>query len=878
MLAATLLLASAMCAADPTAGLKVPDGFIVTQFAGPELANDIHCLHIDTAGRVLVAGRGYVRYLPDTNGDGKADEAVDVIPPPPDGPMGLLWEGDTLFVTSDGGVKRFRKVDGKGPTKEKPELVLKLKTGGEHDAHAVKRGPDGKLWVLGGNMAGVTAKTISAKDSPVKEPVAGCLLRLNDDGSEVEVIADGFRNPYDFDFDHRGTPYTFDSDNERCVGLPWYEPTRVYRVLAGGNYGWLNPQHAQTWRKPPYFADVVPPLVTAGRGSPTGVAYYRHTQFPKPYRGGFFYADWTFGKIWYTHPADGKPTATAFLESTGDTGFAPTGLAVHPKTGDLYVSVGGRGTRGAVYRITWTKGDSGEPIPFIPAALPKWEPPPLPTAEDWTNAKTAVDKLRVVRGWQRAAGDLVDPKLIGTVWEGYSLRRPVEKADIADMVKVARASFPDPNADVSRELSRFLAAVEDDDADLIDRMTEYVPNRIDPIEWVHYLIVLGRLKGKRSEAGTSLIAGYLVHLDILHEQLGLARDRHWPLRLTEVATALCEKDPRLLNAVVTHSWFGHPEHLWLARLPGVDRVAAAKAFVATAAKVKNYEWSAGHAEFVAELPEATRRPLLLTLADRGFADAVAVLLAKQPTEQDRERYVAGLSAASANVVAACAKALAKLPTRDTAELAPLIRSLRRFADPKADAAVRKEVLALLKLRTGQPHDDVTKWEAWLAETHPELAKKLTAGGYDAAAWKKRLSEVNWDRGDAAKGKVLFAQAQCAACHNGGTAIGPSLAGVGKRFGRDDLLTAILEPSRDIPPRYRTTRFITADEKVYEGVVIYEAPDGVILQTAADTTIRLAGKSVEAKQPGALSLMPSGLLDTFSAADLADLVAYLKGLQ
>src|SRR5207249_3616251 len=45
-----------------------------------------------------------------------------------------------------------------------------------------------------------------------------------------------------------------------------------------------------------------------------------------------------------------------FLRATGDNGFAPTGAVVHPQTGDLYVSIGGRGTRGAVYRIRHTAG------------------------------------------------------------------------------------------------------------------------------------------------------------------------------------------------------------------------------------------------------------------------------------------------------------------------------------------------------------------------------------------------------------------------------------------------------------------------------------------------------------------------------------------
>jgi putative heme-binding domain-containing protein len=294
--------------------------------------------------------------------------------------------------------------------------------------------------------------------------------------------------------------------------------------------------------------------------------------------------------------------------------------------------------------------------------------------------------------------------------------------------------------------------------------------------------------------------------------------------------------------------------------------------------VKNYDWAAGHVEFVAELPEADRRPLLLKLYDRGLTDAVVTQLAKQPKADDRERFVAGLSSMSAGVTSASAKALAGMRTDGTTELIPLIRALRRFSDPKTDVAVRKEVVALLQARTGQKFDDMAKWEAWLTEKHPELAKKLTAGGYDAAAWKKRLAEVNWDAGDITRGKAVFTRAQCAACHTGGSAVGPSLAGVGKRFGRDDLLTAILDPSRDIPARYRTTKVYTTDDKVYEGAIIYEATDGVILQTGADATVRIAGKNIESMKPGTLSLMPVGLMDPLTAAEIADLMAYLKGLE
>ena len=119
-----------------------------------------------------------------------------------------------------------------------------------------------------------------APTSPIREPVAGCLLRFTPDLKQSEIVADGFRNAYDFDFNPDGELFTYDSDNERCVALPWYEPTRFYHVIPGGRHGWLSPQRGTFWRMPPYFADVVAPLATLERGSPTGCVCYRHVQFP----------------------------------------------------------------------------------------------------------------------------------------------------------------------------------------------------------------------------------------------------------------------------------------------------------------------------------------------------------------------------------------------------------------------------------------------------------------------------------------------------------------------------------------------------------------------------------------------------------------------
>jgi len=169
------------------------------------------------------------------------------------------------------------------------------------------------------------------------------------------------------------------------------------------------------------------------------------------------------------------------------------------------------------------------------------------------------------------------------------------------------------------------------------------------------------------------------------------------------------------------------------------------------------------------------------------------------------------------------------------------------------------------------------WTEWATRKYPEIAKLLaTTDGFDPVAWKKREAGIPWDMGDSIRGRLVFAKATCANCHDSGRAMGPSLQGVAKRFSRDDLLTAILEPSKDVSPRYRPTRLTTVDDKVYIGMIVYEANDGVILQTGPDAVIRIAGTNIAAKRMIDVSMMPVGLLDKLSDLEVADLLAYLNG--
>jgi putative heme-binding domain-containing protein len=977
LLPLVLLFPSRSRAEPPPHGLRVPPGFEVTEFAGSDLANDLYCLTLGPRGEVVVSGRGFVRLLADTDGDGRADRALDFAGAPKDGAMGLFWEGDTLWCVGDGGLRRYRDAGGAGRLRP-PELVFPLKTGGEHAAHAVRRGPDGWLYLLCGNNTGIRKSHAALPTSPIKDPIAGCVLRLPPDLKGSEIVADGFRNAYGMDFNADGELFTFDSDNERCVSLPWYEPTRCYHVVPGGHHGWRNPQLSQTWRLPPYFLDVVPPVATLGRGSPTGVVCYRHTQFPAHYRGGLFLLDWTFGRIYFVQMerrgSSYAGRAEVFLQAVGDNGFAPTAAAVHPQTGDLYVSIGGRGTRGAVYRIRYPAGLSGASA--APGPTPRsleWRPgtradsvrratgadlaerrraladiwrhrehfraeqieqviranaceqdrllrqataallTALPVAEQdrlagllrGPAAATAVAlarprvdvarllgekdvspelRLDAARLVQLALGGLTAPKASGTVWEGYT-RRPPEPALPADAQALLRSSFPSGHADLDRELSRTLAMIEDDDSATLRKVADRLTAGSDPIEDLHYLIVLARLRGPRSAAITHRAAEALLALDGKVVRRHLNRDTNWPLRVAELHAGLAEKDPALNAALLAHAEFGRPDHALFTRCPGFDRRRAAEVFLARAAKDKDFAWNSELIGLLGALPAERTLPLLRRLwGERGLDEAILPLLARRPAEEDRARFLTGLGSARVEVVRAALGALEKLPrraadrVRDRDEVVALVLALRRLPEGKEQDALRGRFDAYLQALIGQKLHGAEAWAAWCVRAYPERAARLAdPDGVDVGAWEKRLAALDWSAGDAARGEAVFAKASCASCHSGAQAVGPDLRGVTGRFSRADLFTAILRPSKDVPPRYRTTAVTTSDGKLYQGLIVYEAADGLILQTGPAATVRLDNGRVAERRLTATSLMPAGLLDRLSDREIADLYAYLKSL-
>lgn len=349
-------LASNTLAIEEVPPFTVPDGFSVQKVADDSLVHDCFCMTLDGLGRPVVSGPGYIRTLLDDNSDGQFDRSVLWSNLPKQGAQGLWAEGIKLYFVSEGGLWMTEDSDGDLVADANAKRVLDLPTGSEHDSHALRKGPDGYWYLIAGNFARDISKMQNDPNSPVQRSRSGTLWRISPDFSTRSVWAHGMRNCYDFDFLPNGQIVTFDSDCEREATLPWYRPTRVMVLGPGADAGWCG----QAWKDEDHRITMPLTLAQLGRGSPTGVAVYRHRAFPKKYHNAIFALDWTFGRVLAIYPSSNldeskripnKIPAEIFMQPSGMAGFAPTDVCV-AQDGSLLICIGGRGTTGAVYRVT----------------------------------------------------------------------------------------------------------------------------------------------------------------------------------------------------------------------------------------------------------------------------------------------------------------------------------------------------------------------------------------------------------------------------------------------------------------------------------------------------------------------------------------------
>ena len=134
--------------------------------------------------------------------------------------------------------------------------------------------------------------------------------------------------------------------------------------------------------------------------------------------------------------------------------------------------------------------------------------------------------------------------------------------------------------------------------------------------------------------------------------------------------------------------------------------------------------------------------------------------------------------------------------------------------------------------------------------------------------------------DADAGRRALAAAQCLKCHrlgSSGSAVGPDLSAIGKRFDLRAILESILEPSKVVDPKYHSTTWVLADGRVVTGraSMVNDREIGVEVDALTGESQKLLRSEIESSHPATVSPMPQGLLDTLEAEEILDLLALLR---
>lgn len=166
--------------------------------------------------------------------------------------------------------------------------------------------------------------------------------------------------------------------------------------------------------------------------------------------------------------------------------------------------------------------------------------------------------------------------------------------------------------------------------------------------------------------------------------------------------------------------------------------------------------------------------------------------------------------------------------------------------------------------------------------NPDLSVRALATEFFSPASKPLLpdaDEVLRLAGVPSRGAQIFfgSAAQCETCHTyhgQGGDVGPDLTTIAVKYGKPEILDALLHPSKAIAHGYDAWLIETKDGLLESGFLLADG-DPVVLKDTAGKRHVIPADEIESRTKQTVSTMPDGVALGLSKQDLADLLEFLR---
>jgi len=340
--------------------LQLPAGFKISIFA--DNVPNARSLALGDNGIVYVSTRqaGKIYAVQDSDGDGKADKTY-TLASHLYLPNGIAYKAGALYVAQPHRIIRFDQIEKHLTAPPKPVVIFdKLPADKHHGWKYLRFGPDNKLY------SAVGAPCNSCESN---QPIYGTLFRLNPDGSEFEIIANGVRNTVGFDWQPTTQALYFTENGRDNLGDDVPPDELNHWQKKGEHFGYpychageiLDPDLAGNKQCSQFVA---PAWKFKAHNAPLGMRFYQGDQFPIAYKNQLFVAQhgswnrsepdgYRIALVTFkdNQPVDEQVFISGWLTKTGQVLGRPVDILELPN-GSLLIS---DDKQGVIYQVRYQK-------------------------------------------------------------------------------------------------------------------------------------------------------------------------------------------------------------------------------------------------------------------------------------------------------------------------------------------------------------------------------------------------------------------------------------------------------------------------------------------------------------------------------------------